>query len=76
MQNKVRESDKLQAIVVLNGSRGTDPCQQMVALAQIFIDETREYNDTAQGNEIFLNQGRIDAFKQMISAITVGIPTH
>lgn len=70
-----QQRERADVIVKLNGSRGTEPCQLMVKLLNLLLDETRESNDMAQKDEVLLNQGKITAYKTLISAITVGYPT-
>lgn len=67
-------NEKVNAITAVNGARGSEPCKNMCALANIFIAEIREDNDNAVGSEVIRNQGKIEAFKMMIDAIAVGIP--
>jgi hypothetical protein len=76
MIDREREALKVDAITAMNIIRGSEGCQLVVGLCNIFINETREANDYATGDEVIRNQGSIDAFKRIISAITVGIPAR
>jgi hypothetical protein len=69
------QKEKTDLVVKLNGSRGAEPCQVMVKLLNFLLEETREDNDIAQGNEILMNQGKITAYKTLLNAITVGYPS-
>ena len=71
-----KQKVKADVITALHGFRGTDQCQLMSRLAIMWLEDAREENDNAQGNEVLQNQGKITAFKMMIDAITIGVPSR
>ena len=71
MQEKLREKAVL--ISDLHGLKDTEPCAVMVKLLNFSIEETREINDYATGEEFRFNQGKISAYKDLLHIIVSGL---
>lgn len=67
-------SPKSAAIEAIFAERSSPAGAAMLEFAIQSIDGFRKDNDHAQGDEVLRNQGRIDAFKTMLGALTVGLP--
>jgi hypothetical protein len=56
--------------------RGAPAGQQFVELLKVYLDNTRIKNDDAVGNDYFLNQGEIRAYKKLINLFSKAPPTE
>ena len=74
MRSQYKEKGEL--ILKLYQDKGSDACNHVVELAEYLIAEVREANDIASIDEIRYNQGKIEGFKTIISAILVGLPNR
>jgi hypothetical protein len=54
--------------------KSTQPIISMVELLDCLIEETRIDNDTARGDFIISNQGKIAAFRQLKDIVEKGLP--
>lgn len=66
---------KATLITELHLSRNESTCQNVKKLLELLMCETRLDNDTASGEVILRNQGKIVGFLQILEYIERGSPT-
>lgn len=57
----------------LNVNRGSSIVNALRNLLEIYLNQAREDNDVAKGDDFLVNQGKIEAYKRLISNIERGI---
>ena len=66
--------EKAVLIIEISAHNQESTCKSIVSLLDILLQETREANDTSSGEEYFLNQGEIRAYKRLRDMIMRGLP--
>lgn len=73
MDALAKQRERSELIMDLNGFRGTPACKTLVTLLQLLLTDARESNDTAQGELLSMNQGKIAICKTLLDAIEYGL---
>lgn len=72
MPSLIKNEEKVKKIIELNANVNTVPCRLMVEILKINIEQAREVNDHITPDELKENQGKIAAYKELMSYIELG----
>jgi len=67
--------DKAALILEISGHRDESTCKNVLGLLEILIQEVREANDTAEGDTMLRNQGKVQAYNELKGYIDRGLPS-
>jgi hypothetical protein len=70
----IADNKKATLIIELNASKTDERVRNLLSLIDILVTETRLENDTAEGNELYRNQGKIQGLVDLQESIIRGLP--
>lgn len=65
---------KAELIIDIFAAQKDNSVRNIMRLLDVLIDETRISNDSVEGNEIYRNQGKIQAYQALKEIIERGLP--
>lgn len=65
---------KAELIIEIFAAQKDNSVRNIMKLLDVLIDETRISNDSVEGNDIYRNQGKIQAYQALKEIIERGLP--